>query len=201
MSPSPVTLILSLILHCKWQPCSQNLGFKKRAGRGGRPLGWCGRVSSGFPCKPSQNFSFRSYFPPACYPQSGCRWNWRAPSSVAPAPPSMCLLSRDFQIPTLSEMWWNLLSSGFYAPVVSTFMGLYWFKGLPLWLSGKESTCQCRKCDFDPWLKKIPWRREWQPTPVSLFGKSRGQRLLEGYSPWGCKRVGHDLVARQQQLI
>ena len=38
---------------------------------------------------------------------------------------------------------------------------------------------------FDPWLRKIPWRREWQPTPVSLPGESHGQRSLAGYSPWG----------------
>ena len=37
-----------------------------------------------------------------------------------------------------------------------------------------------------------PWKREWQPTPVFLPGKSHGQRSLEGYSPWGCKRVRHD---------
>ena len=34
---------------------------------------------------------------------------------------------------------------------------------------------------------KIPWRRKWQPTPVSLPGKSHGQRSLAGYSPWGRK--------------
>ena len=34
---------------------------------------------------------------------------------------------------------------------------------------------------------KIPWRREWQPTPVFLPGKSHGQRSLEGYSSWGRK--------------
>ena len=34
---------------------------------------------------------------------------------------------------------------------------------LPWWLSGKESTCQCRRCGFDPWVGKIPWRRKWQP--------------------------------------
>ena len=39
----------------------------------------------------------------------------------------------------------------------------------------------------DPWVWKIPWRREWQPTPVLLPGKSHGQRSLIGYSPWGCK--------------
>ena len=37
---------------------------------------------------------------------------------------------------------------------------------------------------FDPWVRKIPWRREWQPTPVFLPGKSHGQRSLVDYSPW-----------------
>ena len=49
----------------------------------------------------------------------------------------------------------------------------------------KESACQCRRCRFNPWVGNIPWRRKWQPTPVSLPGKSRGQRRLVGYSPWG----------------
>ena len=40
---------------------------------------------------------------------------------------------------------------------------------------------------FDPWVRKIPWRRKWQPTPVFLPGKSHGQRSLVGYSPWGRK--------------
>ena len=35
-------------------------------------------------------------------------------------------------------------------------------------------------------VRKIPWRRKWQPTPVFLCGKFHGQRSLEGYSPWGC---------------
>ena len=61
---------------------------------------------------------------------------------------------------------------------------------LPRWLSGKESVCQCsrhRRPRFNPWVKKIPWRRKWQPTPVFLPGKFHGQRSLVGYSPWGCK--------------
>ena len=53
--------------------------------------------------------------------------------------------------------------------------------------SGKESACQCRRYGFDPWVRKIPWRREWQPTPIFLPGRSHGQRNLEGYSPWGHK--------------
>ena len=57
----------------------------------------------------------------------------------------------------------------------------------PRWLGGKESTCQCRRHRFDPWVWKIPWRRKWEPTPVFLSGKSHGQRRLVGYSPCGRK--------------
>ena len=42
---------------------------------------------------------------------------------------------------------------------------------------------------FDPWVGKIPWRRAWQPTPVSLPGESHGQRSLVGSSPWGRKEL------------
>ena len=51
-------------------------------------------------------------------------------------------------------------------------------EGLPRWLSGRESTFQCRRCRFDPWVRKIPWRRKWLPTPVFLPGKCscRAQR-------------------------
>ena len=37
------------------------------------------------------------------------------------------------------------------------------------------------------WVRKIPWRRLWQPTPVFLSGQSHGQRSPVGYSPEGCK--------------
>ena len=40
---------------------------------------------------------------------------------------------------------------------------------------------------FNPWVRKISWRRKWQPSPVFLPGKSHGQRSLVGYSPWGRK--------------
>ena len=48
---------------------------------------------------------------------------------------------------------------------------------------GKESTCQCRRPQFDPWVGTIPWRREWLPTLVFLSGKFHGQRSPMGYSP------------------
>ena len=44
---------------------------------------------------------------------------------------------------------------------------------------------QCRRPGFDPWVGKIPWRREWQPTPVFLPGESHGLRSLAGSSPQG----------------
>ena len=56
--------------------------------------------------------------------------------------------------------------------------------------SGKESACQCRRhkrCRFNPWVRKIPWRRERLPALVLLPGESRGQRRLVGSSPWGHK--------------
>ena len=67
------------------------------------------------------------------------------------------------------------------------------------WLSGKESTCQCRRPGFCLWVGQIPWRRKWQPTPVFLPGKSHGQRSQMGCSPWGRKRVGHNLVTKQRK--
>ena len=71
-------------------------------------------------------------------------------------------------------------------------MGLQSLKLQKKWLSGKESTCQCRRCrrcQFSPWVGKIPWRRKWQSAPVLLPGKSYGQRSLVGYNPWGRKEL------------
>ena len=45
----------------------------------------------------------------------------------------------------------------------------------------------CRRPRFIPWVRKIAWRRKWQPTPVHLPGESHGWRSLVGYSPWGRK--------------
>ena len=70
----------------------------------------------------------------------------------------------------MPEMWWMMCSPG--------------------GTSGKESACQCRRCtrcEFNPWVRKIPWSKERQPTPVFLPEKSHGQRSLAGYSPWGHK--------------
>ena len=68
----------------------------------------------------------------------------------------------------------------------------------PWQLGIKESACQCRRLRFDPWVRKIPWRRKWQPTPVFLPGKSHGQRSLAGYSPWGLKEL--DMTEQQKEV-
>ena len=58
---------------------------------------------------------------------------------------------------------------------------------LPWWLR-QESVClQCGRPGFNPWVRKIAWRRRWKPTPVFLPGKSHGWRSLVGYSSWVAK--------------
>ena len=95
--------------------------------------------------------------------------------------------------PNWNLSWWLLLCTWFMS--IDTFT-----QGFPggsvvsrLWL-------QCRRHRFNPWIKKIPWRRKWKPTPVFLPGKSHGQKSLVGYSPWGCKRIIHDLATKQTDL-
>ena len=53
--------------------------------------------------------------------------------------------------------------------------------------SGKEPTCQSGRPGFNPWVRKIPWRRAQKPTLAFLPGESHGQGSLVGYSPWGYK--------------
>ena len=69
-----------------------------------------------------------------------------------------------------------------------------------LWrLSGKESTCRCQRRGFNPWVRKIPWRRKRVSTRGFLPEKSHGETSPAGYSPCVCKRVGHKLAAKQKQ--
>ena len=79
---------------------------------------------------------------------------------------------------------------------IYTFLSHIWAfpmaHGLASWSSGKEFACQSRRCwrrEFDLWVKKIPWRRKWQPIPVFLLRKSHGQRNLAGYSWKGPKET------------
>ena len=64
-----------------------------------------------------------------------------------------------------------------------TFFVLLW------WLRQSRIGLQCRRPRFDPWVGKIPWGREWLPTPVFLPGEFHGQRSLAGYSSWDHKEL------------
>ena len=63
----------------------------------------------------------------------------------------------------------------------------------PRWHSGKESAWQSawrwNRSRFNPWVKKVPWSRKWQPTAVFLPGKFHRQRSLVGYSPWRLREL------------
>ena len=106
-------------------------------------------------------------------------------TSCPPIPIFFLLLDRQMIFGVVS----NCLSCFYFINVLKLiFIGV-----LLLWrLRGKESACQCRshsRCGFDSWIRKSPWRREWQPTPVLVPEKFHGQRSLAGYSPWGCKEL------------
>ena len=106
-------------------------------------------------------------------------------------------------------LWFSRLeplnfTSAIYFPGFMSLCDIYqdlpFCQGLPWRLSGKESTWQCRRCGFSPWVGKIPWRRKRQPTPIFLPWKSHEQGSLVGYSPQGHERVWHDLETKQQPV-
>ena len=58
--------------------------------------------------------------------------------------------------------------------------------GFPVALVLKDPPARRPKnCRSDPWIRKIPWRREWQPMPGFWPGESHGQSSLVGSLPWG----------------
>ena len=77
------------------------------------------------------------------------------------------------------------------------------YRGFTCSSVGKERACsagiglQCRRARFDSWVRRISWRRAWQPTPGFLLGESHGQSCLAGYSP----RVRHDLATKPPYVI
>ena len=67
--------------------------------------------------------------------------------------------------------------------------------GSPGSAHGKESACHCRRhkrCRFNHWVRKIPWRRAWQPTSVVLPGESPWTEESDQLQSIGSPRVGHD---------
>ena len=80
-------------------------------------------------------------------------------------------------------------------------------QGFPGGLTGKESTFNAGdtgRHEFNPQVRKIPWRRAWQPTAIFLPRKSHGQKSLVGYSPWGSQKFRHnwsDWAHRFEQTV
>ena len=60
-------------------------------------------------------------------------------------------------------------------PFLYGHLGCFW------WFRWYRICLQYRRLKFDPWVRKIPWKRAWQLTPVFLPGEFSGQRSLEGY--------------------
>ena len=65
----------------------------------------------------------------------------------------------------------------------------------------KESACQAGDTGLIHGPERFPGEGNGNPTPIFLPGKSHGQKSLAGYSPWGRKRVGHNLAIKQQQHL
>ena len=83
----------------------------------------------------------------------------------------------------------HLLTTFFQAPNRYYFISLplQSYGELPRRFSGEGSACQCRtprRFGFNPWVRK------WKPTSVFFPRRSHGQKILVGYSPWGCKESG-----------
>ena len=62
-------------------------------------------------------------------------------------------------------------------------------QGFPGGSDYEKSTCNVGDLDSIPGSGKIPWRREWLPSPAFLPGDFHGKRSLAGYSPWGGKEL------------
>ena len=57
---------------------------------------------------------------------------------------------------------------------------------------GKESVCQCRRCGFDPWVGKIPWRRKWTTHSSILTWRIPWTEQPGGLQSMGLRRAGHE---------
>ena len=90
----------------------------------------------------------------------------------------LCLLHRRQILYSLSH--WRSLNA--------SLRGTMGFPGL----SGERIHLQCRRCGFDLWVGKIPWRRARQSTLIFLSGESHGQRSLCGLQSIGSQRVRPD---------
>ena len=83
------------------------------------------------------------------------------------------------------------------------YLRAYYFGASLVAQMGKNLPGQCRKSGFDPWVEKIPWRREWQPTLAFLPGEFHGHRSLGSYSPYypmtGVKNTKYSVISNSSR--
>ena len=115
---------------------------------------------------------------------------WNNPSAGPLLKVSPFLLSGNHRV---GHDWSDLAAAAAAAAAGVLFLGArVWFSLIQAFLGGsviKILPTNARESGFDPWVRKIPWRREWQATPVFLPEKFHRQRSLAGYSPWGHKET------------
>ena len=87
-------------------------------------------------------------------------------------------------------IWWCKMT-----PVSSPFIPPIWFAPEEVAQTVKDRL-QCRRSGFEPWVGEMPWRREWQPTPVFLPGEPPWTEEPGGLQSMGLHIVWHDSVTK-----
>ena len=88
----------------------------------------------------------------------------------------------DFHQLKKKHNWQHLIT---HFLLIHIYLCIWWASLVAQWIKNQPA----RWGGLDPWVRKIPWRRKWQPTPVFSPEISHGQRSLTGYSPQGCKEL------------
>ena len=110
--------------------------------------------------------------------------NYPVRPKVFQRPPAMILL---YKQPAL--VYENIYLYFYMSNEFTGYYYNYYLPGIPWHLSSKESSCNAGDLASIPGWGRSPFRKAWQPTPVSLTGEFHGQRSLAGYSPWGHKEL------------
>ena len=144
-----------------------------------------------------------------CFLTSGCGLGafFQLRISTGSPLPRFCLLGH-LQVASLGFPIWEIANIVFLSPTFwNSWKELYQIYSCPKHITGTSQVAQlsrihlqCRRHRSDPWVRKIPWRRKWQPTPLLLPGKSQGQRRLAGYSPRGHKELNKTEWLKQQRM-
>ena len=118
---------------------------------------------------------------------------WAAVSGVAQSWTWLKWLSSSI----ISSRSFHVITNG----KVSVFYSWVLFHWLLWWLRGREPACQWRRCGFNPWVRKMPWRKEMATHSSILAWEIPWTEGPGGLQSMGCKRVRHDLVNKQRYSI